>query len=137
MKNLHKQSALVVMFVLFSVGVCSGSNLTASWYSLESCRKEGTGDTMANGRKLNDRDYTAASWDHPFDTILLVCNLNNGKCVDVRVTNRGPAKRLYKRGRVLDLSRAAFEAIGELRSGVLPIKIQKRPKGYRHVGPSV
>jgi rare lipoprotein A (peptidoglycan hydrolase) len=41
----------------------------------------------------------------------------------VEVTDRGPAKRLYRQGRKLDLSRAAFERIGKLSDGLLEVEI--------------
>ncbi len=123
----------VILFALLFYGVmlsvCHGADLTASWYSVESCLREGTSGIMANGEKLNDNDYTAASWDHSFGTIIEVKNLENGKMVRVQVTDRGPSRRLYRQGRVIDLSMAAFQAIADLRRGVVPISIRVISKG--------
>ena len=102
--------------------------LTASWYSVESCLREGTSGIMANGRKLDDTKFTAASWDYPFKTRLRITNCRSNKSVIIEITDRGPSKRLVKKGRVIDLSRAAFAYLvgGEqnLKIGVIPIKIE-------------
>ena len=117
--------AYTIIFYAVALSFCHARELTASWYSVESCKREGTSGIMANGRKLNDNAYTVASWDHSFGTILEVTNLLNGKVVRCEVTDRGPARKLYKNGRVLDLSMAAFKAIADLRTGVIPVQIRR------------
>ncbi|MCW2671684.1 MAG: hypothetical protein JWP14_273 [Frankiales bacterium] len=72
----------------------------ASWYG-----GSFQGRSTANGETFNTNDYTAASKTLPFGTRVRVCH--NG-CVVVRINDRGP----YVSGRVLDLSRAAAQAIG-------------------------
>ncbi len=59
-------------------------------------------------------ELTAAHKTLPFGTVVRVRSLVSGKEVDVRVTDRGP----FSRGRVIDLSRAAAEALGMLGLGV-------------------
>jgi rare lipoprotein A len=99
---------------------------TASWYSYESCIKEGTsGRITASGEKFNHNELTAAMWDVPFGTRFKVTNIKNGKSVIVRITDRGPAKRLVKKGRLIDLSKASFAQIAKLSDGVIPVKIEK------------
>ena len=39
----------------------------------------------------------------------------------VRINDRGP----YGRGRIIDLSRAAAERLGMLRSGVAPVRVER------------
>ena len=97
---------------------------TASWYSAASCQREGTSGIMANGRRLDDEAYTAASWDYPFGTNLRVCAPVYRTCADVEVTDRGPARGLYRRGRVLDLSRAAFLRLAPLSRGVIEVTVE-------------
>jgi len=116
---------LICIMVFLASSAVSGETLTASWYSVESCLKEGTSGIMANGRKLDDSKLTAASWDHAFGTRLKVTNIENRKSIIVTITDRGPAKRLYRQGRVLDLSKAAFSAIAEMRIGVARVKIEE------------
>ncbi len=119
------KTILICIMVFLASSPVSGETLTASWYSVESCLKEGTSGIMANGRKLDDSKFTAASWDHAFGTRLKVTNIDNRKSVIVTISDRGPNKRLYRQGRVLDLSKAAFQAIGALRKGVVRVKIDK------------
>ena len=63
------------------------------------------GHRTANGERLNYAAMTAAHRTFPFGTMIRVCH--NG-CVMVRINDRGP----FVRGRHIDLSPAAAEAIG-------------------------
>lgn len=94
----------------------------ASWYSVTSCMKESGQCIMANGRRLKDEEYTCASWDYPLGTTLRITNVGNEKVVQVVVTDRGPNRRLYKSGRTVDLSKAAFNAIADCNEGIIAIK---------------
>lgn len=62
---------------------------------------------------MNASKLTAAHRSLRFGTKLRVTNNRNGKSVIVRVNDRGP----FIRGRVLDLSKAAANQIGMIRSG--------------------
>lgn len=77
----------------------------ASWYALHS--------RTASGERMNPGRLTAAHRSLRFGTKLRVTNSRNGRAVIVRVNDRGP----FIRGRVLDLSRAAANSIGMMRSG--------------------
>ena len=48
-----------------------------------------------------------------------VTRLDNGRSVTVRINDRGP----FVKGRVIDLSYAAAEALGMLRSGVVEVRV--------------
>lgn len=97
----------------------------ASWYSYESCRKEGSnGRITASGKRFNENDYTVAIWNFAFGTKLKVTNLSNGLSVEVVVTDRGPAKRLVRQGRIIDLSKAAFAKIADLKVGIITVKVE-------------
>jgi rare lipoprotein A (peptidoglycan hydrolase) len=96
----------------------------ATWYSVASCLREGTSGIMANGRRLNDEAFTCASWYYRFGTRLLVRNLSNGKSCVVVVSDRGPAKRLVKKGKIIDLSKVAFSSIAELKKGVISVEVE-------------
>jgi len=98
----------------------------ASWYSYASCKKEGTsGIYTASGEKFDENAYTCAIWGVSFGTILKVTNLANNLSVEVRCNDRGPAKRLVKKGRICDLSKGAFSKIADLQSGIIQVSIQK------------
>jgi rare lipoprotein A (peptidoglycan hydrolase) len=73
----------------------------ASWYG-----PGFEGNATANGEIFDPQAYTAASKELPFGTWLYVSY--EGRGVIVRVNDRGP----YIRGRIIDLSAAAAQAIG-------------------------
>ena len=75
----------------------------ASWYG-----PGFHGKKTANGERFNTNDLTAAHKTLPFGTQLRVTNERTGKSVVVRINDRGP----YAHGRVIDLSKAAAEAVG-------------------------
>ena len=58
--------------------------------------------------KRTASELTAAHKTLPFGTQVLVTNERTGKSVVVRINDRGP----YAHGRVIDLSKAAAEAVG-------------------------
>jgi rare lipoprotein A len=75
----------------------------ASWYG-----PGFHGKRTANGERFNTNALTAAHKTLPFDTQVRVKNERTGKSVVVRINDRGP----YAHGRVIDLSKAAAEAVG-------------------------
>lgn len=93
----------------------------ASWYSRYS---PGINKRTANNEIFNDQALTAAMWDVPFNQLVKVTNLDNGKSVVVRVNDRGPHKRFVRRGRVIDLSRQAFLQIAPPRKGLINVQIE-------------
>lgn len=66
------------------------------------------GKRTADGSIFNTYALTAAHKTLPFGTRVSVTNLANGRGIVVRITDRGP----FVRGRCIDLSRAAANAIG-------------------------
>ena len=71
----------------------------AAWYDLK--------NRTASGEQFSAAALTAGHRTLPFGTEVEVLNLRNGRSVTVRITDRGP----FTRGRVIDLSRAAAQAI--------------------------
>jgi len=79
------------------------------------------GKKAANGKKFNQRKLTAAHPTLPLGTAAKVTNLETGKSVAVRITDRGP----YAKGRDLDLSKRAAKEIGlTQKDGEAPVKIE-------------
>ena len=89
----------------------TASHGVASFYT------EGT--KTANGEKFNTLDMTAAHPTLPFGTKLRVTNVASGQSVTVRVNDRGP----YVRGRVVDVSYSAADALGMVGKGVTKVKL--------------
>ena len=98
---------------------------TASYYTYDSCVREGTsGVWTASGERFDENALTAAMWGVPFGTRVKVTNLENNMSIIVTINDRGPSKKLVRRGRVIDLSRGAFEKIADLKEGVIKIKVE-------------
>jgi len=74
----------------------------------------------SSGERLDQRAFTAAHRTLPFATRVRVTNVKNGRSVIVRINDRGP----FVRGRVIDLTRAAFGKIANLRCGIIRVKIE-------------
>lgn len=66
------------------------------------------GKRTASGERFNTYALTAAHRTRPFGSSVTVTNLSNGRTATVRINDRGP----FVRGRCIDLSRAAANAIG-------------------------
>ncbi len=108
----------VMLMLLASCGTTRhGSVLEqgeASWYG-----PGFHGRTTANGETYNQNDLTAAHRTLPFNTVVRVINLDNGKSVNVRINDRGP----YARGRIIDLSKEAARRIDMVDSGIAPVRL--------------
>ena len=87
----------------------------ASFYGAEHHGKK-----TASNEIFNMYDFTAAHKTLKFGTKVKVTNLKNNKSVIVRINDRGP----FTKGRAFDMSRAAFEEIGSLSAGHLPIEYE-------------
>jgi rare lipoprotein A len=87
----------------------------ASWYG-----KPFDGRRSSNGEIYDMHKLTAAHRTLPFDTMVRVTNLNNGKSTIVRITDRGP----FIENRVIDLSFAAAHEIESVGPGVVPVRLE-------------
>jgi rare lipoprotein A len=87
----------------------------ASWYG-----PGFDGATSANGEVFDQYALTAAHRDLPFDTLVRVTNLDNGRSVIVRINDRGP----FIPDREIDLSAGAAEEIGMMASGTAPVALE-------------
>jgi rare lipoprotein A len=79
------------------------------------------GHRTANGERYDKNDFTAAHLTLPFNTTVKVTNVENDLSVKVRINDRGP----HSKSRIIDLSRAAAEKIGLIRSGICKVRIEK------------
>lgn len=100
----------------------------ASWYG-----QPFHGRKTSNGETYNMWALTAAHKTIPFGTWVRVRNLDNGRETFVRINDRGP----FIRGRVIDLSRKAAEAIGLDRSGIanVGLYLAERPDAGEQLAP--
>ena len=99
----------------FSFAGVYKSNAKASYYA-----EKYHGRKTANGEVFNMYAMTCAHKTLPFGTVLRVTNLKNNKSVDVRVNDRGP----FVKGREIDLSKAAAQKLGMIKTGTANVKIE-------------
>lgn len=100
-----------------SGGVPEGYNEegNASWYGVPF-----NGRRASNGEIYDMYKLTAAHRTLPFDTMVRVTNLSNGKSTTVRITDRGP----FVDNRIIDLSLAAAREIESVGPGVVPVRLE-------------
>lgn len=87
----------------------------ASWYGVPF-----HGRHASNGEIYDMYKLTAAHRTLPFETMVRVTNLSNGKTTTVRITDRGP----FVDNRIIDLSFAAAKEIESVGPGVVPVRLE-------------
>ncbi len=78
------------------------------------------GRRTAYGDTYDKNQLTAAHKKHPYGTLLRVTRLDNKKSVTVRVNDKGP----FIKGRVVDLSHKAAQALGLDVDGIAQVKVE-------------
>ena len=86
----------------------------ASWYG-----QAHHGKKTASGEAFDMYALTAAHRSLPLGTRIRVTNVANGRAIDVRINDRGPAIP----GRIIDLSYGAARALGAVGDGVFRVRI--------------
>ena len=86
----------------------------ASWYGIQFHQRK-----TASGERFDMGALTAAHRTLPFGSQVCVRSLVNGLEVLVRINDRGP----FAAGRVIDLSRAAAEALGMVGLGIKQVSL--------------
>jgi rare lipoprotein A len=81
------------------------------------------GKPTASGVPFDNDALVAAHPTYPFGTLVRVTNLGNRRSVTVRVIDRGPTQAVRRRGVIIDLSRAAAEALGFLKAGRTRVRL--------------
>ena len=118
-----KRVILVIIMMISTLGIYSFNKFNAndaktsfaSFY-----HDKFNGRKTASGEIFSNRKLTAAHRTLPFGTVIEVTNLRTGKRVEVRINDRGP----FHSSRALDLSKAAFDSIGNIAKGTMPIEYE-------------
>src|SRR3954447_5354674 len=98
----------VLSFVVGALAFCSSAEAKPLQHGIASRYGPGFhGRRTANGEKFNNHALTAAHKTLPFGSRVRVTNERTGRSVVVRINDRGPSH-----GRVIDLSKAAAQAVG-------------------------
>ncbi len=87
----------------------------ASWYGVPF-----NGRRTSNGEIYDMHEFTAAHRTLPFNCVVRVTNLNNGKQTEVRINDRGP----FVANRVIDLSLSAAQAIEMVGPGTANVRLE-------------
>ena len=114
----HFFAALVSAAFIAPVAV-DGAAHAESWTGKASFYSHGT--RTASGARFQPGALTAAHRSLPFGTVLRVTNLANQRSITVTVNDRGP----FVRGRILDVSSGAADALGFRNAGIAHVKIEQ------------
>ena len=107
---------LILALLVTPLSLMAGAEAgTASYYadSLD-------GNPTASGEPYDKDDLTAAHRTLPFDTMVKVTNLDNGKTVVVRINDRGP----HSKSRIIDVSVAAAKQLDLIDSGTAEVRVE-------------
>jgi rare lipoprotein A len=88
----------------------------ASWYG-----NAHAGHRTASGEPFNPEAMTAAHRTLPLGAMVRVTNVENGRSIVVRINDRGPENA----GRIIDLSRAAADALGFRTNGTAQVRLEQ------------
>lgn len=78
------------------------------------------GKPTSSGEQFNQKAFTAAHRDLPFNTMVEITNLANDKSVIVRINDRGP----HQYTRIIDVSYAAAKGLGLVSAGISNVKLK-------------
>ena len=98
-----------------SIGTLEDTVGYASWYG-----DPYHGRRTSNGETYNKYELTAAHRTLPFDAVVQVNNLENGKDVTVRINDRGP----FTKDRIIDLSFSAARKIDMVGPGTAKVRLE-------------
>ncbi|MFZ0519506.1 MAG: septal ring lytic transglycosylase RlpA family protein [Candidatus Acidiferrales bacterium] len=87
----------------------------ASWYGIPF-----NGHRTSNGEIYDMHQFTAAHRTLPFNCLVRVTNIDNGKQTEVRINDRGP----FVANRVIDLSLSAAQAIEMVGPGTAHVRLE-------------
>jgi rare lipoprotein A len=81
------------------------------------------GKKTASGETFRQKGFTAASNNVPLGTWVRVTNLRNKKTVVVKINDR-MAPSMARKGRVVDLTRAAAKQLDFIGNGLTKVKVE-------------
>ena len=82
------------------------------------------GQQTASGEIFDEREMVAAHRTLPLGSVVRVTNLDNGRAVVLRVIDRGPYGRNYRRGTIIDVSRGAAHRLAFVREGLVRVRVE-------------
>ena len=115
MKRLLALWAFLLAFNSMAAAFVYKDNVVASFYA-----EAFHGKKTSNGELFSMYSMTCAHKMLPFNTVIKVTNLSNGKTAQVRVNDRGP----FVKNREIDLSKAAAIQLDMLKSGTTKVRLE-------------
>ena len=82
------------------------------------------GEETASGEIFNQRQMVAAHRTLPLGTVVRVINLENRRTVVLRVVDRGPYGRNFRRGTIIDVSLGAARRLGFIKDGLVRVRVE-------------
>ena len=82
------------------------------------------GRRTASGERYDERALTAAHPSWPFGTMVRVTEIESGRSVVVRITDRGPVASRRRSGVIIDLSRAAARRLRIVEEGRTRVRLE-------------
>ena len=92
------------------------------------------GDETASGETFDANAMVAAHRTLPFDSVVRVTNLENGKRVQVRIVDRGPYGENWREGTIIDVAPAAARRLGMLEDGQVRVRVEVIKTGAKPRG---
>ena len=107
----RERLTLALILLLILPTVAQADTGLATWYSVKSAQSEGTSGTYtASGELYDESAMTCALRSRNFGQRVKVCHADT--CITVRQNDYGPGRAATKRGVIVDLSPAAYDALG-------------------------
>jgi rare lipoprotein A len=82
------------------------------------------GKPTASGASFDMKSMVAAHPSYPFGTVVRVTNVTNGRAVELRVVDRGPARGPRKQGVIIDVSQGAARALDFVSAGRTRVRVE-------------
>ena len=101
----------------------------ASWYG-----PGFHGEETASGEIFDQREMVAAHRSLPLGSVVRVTNLENQRRVVLRVIDRGPYGRNYRKGTIIDVSKGAARRLGFVRDGLVRVRVEVLRFGAKPAG---
>jgi rare lipoprotein A len=82
------------------------------------------GRETASGRIFDQTEMVAAHRTLPLGTVVRVTNLENGRAVTLKVIDRGPYGRNFRKGTIIDVSKGAARRLRFIHDGLVRVRVE-------------
>ena len=81
------------------------------------------GEETASGEIFDQREMVAAHRSLPLGSVVRVTNLENNRSVVLRIIDRGPYGRNFRKGTIIDVSKGAARRLGFVTDGLVRVRV--------------